>query len=78
MAIIRLKTERDRKVNELLKTFGLPRIEYPKGYQTKPRDELVGASVSASAMNPTEVLKLKAVNGLLRMARDSCQNTKRR
>jgi hypothetical protein len=54
MAIVRLKTERDRKVNELFKTFGLPHIEDPKGYQAKPRPELVGGS--AWAMNPTEVL----------------------
>jgi hypothetical protein len=64
MTIVRLKTENDRKVNELLKSIGLPRIEYPKGYQTKPRDELVGAS--ASAMNPTEALRLKAVNQLFK------------
>jgi hypothetical protein len=44
MAIVRLKTERDRKVNELLKSFGLPHIDYSQGYQTKPRPELVGAS----------------------------------
>jgi hypothetical protein len=69
MTIVRLKTDRDRKVNELLKSFGLPRIEYPKGYQTKPRDELVGGS--ASAMNPTEVLGLRAVNELLRWTRRS-------
>jgi hypothetical protein len=67
MTIVRLKTENDRKVNELLKTFGLPHIDYPKGYQTKPRPELVGGS--ASAMNSIEVLGLKAVNELLRWTR---------
>jgi hypothetical protein len=71
MTIVRLKTDRDRKVNELLKSFGLPRIEYPKGYQTQPRSELVGGSASASAMNPTEALGLKAVNELLRWTRRS-------
>ena len=69
MAIVRLKTERDRKVNELLKSFGLPHIDYSQGYQTKPRPELVGASTSA--MNPTEVLGLRAVNELLRWTRRS-------
>jgi hypothetical protein len=73
MTIVRLKTDRDRKVNELLKSFGLPRIEYPKGYQTKPRPELVGGSASTTAMNPTdpEALGLKAVNDLLRWTRRS-------
>jgi hypothetical protein len=71
MAIVRLKTERDRKVNELFKTFGLPHIEDPKGYQAKPRPELVGGS--AWAMNPTEVLGLKAVNELLRWIRRSLE-----
>jgi hypothetical protein len=69
MAIVRLKTERDRKVNEPLKSFGLSHIDYSQGYQTKPRPELVGAS--ASAMNPTEVLGLRAVNELLRWTRRS-------
>lgn len=68
MAIVRLKTERDRKVNELFKTFGLPHIEDPKGYQAKPRPELVGAS---EATNPTEALGLRAVNELLRWTRRS-------
>jgi hypothetical protein len=68
MTIVRLKTlEQDKKVNELLKTFGLPHIDYPNGYQSKPRPELVGAS--ASAMNPTEALGLKAVNELFRWTR---------
>jgi hypothetical protein len=67
MPIVRLKTERDRKVNELLKSFGLPHIDYPNGYEAKPRPELVGGS--ASAMNPTEALGLKAVNELLRWIR---------
>ena len=77
MAIVRLKPlERNRAVSELLKTFGMQNIDYPKGYQTKPRPELTGGS--AAAVNPTEALRLKAVNGLLKMARDSCQNTERR
>jgi hypothetical protein len=68
MTIVRLKTlDRDRKVNELLKTFGLPRIEYPKEYQTMPRDELTGGS--AATMNPSEALGLKAVNELRRWTR---------
>ena len=66
MAIVRLKAERDRKINELLKTFGLPRIDYPKGYQAKPRPELTGGSAATS---PTEALGLKAVNELLRWTR---------
>lgn len=69
MPIVRLKTERDKKVKELLKTFGLPRIDYPKGYQAKPRDELTGGS--ASGINPTEALGLKAVNELFRWTRRS-------
>jgi hypothetical protein len=68
MTIVRLKTDRDRKVNELLKSFGLPRIDYPNGYQAKPRPELVGAS---EATNPTEALGLRAVNELLRWTRRS-------
>lgn len=67
MAIVRLKTERDRKVNELLKSFRLPHIDYPKGYQTKPRPELVGGA--AAAMNPAEALELKAVNELFKWTR---------
>jgi hypothetical protein len=69
MTIVRFKTDRDRKVNELLKSFGLPRIEYTKGYQAKPRDELTGGSASATAMNPTEALEFEAVNELFRWIR---------
>jgi hypothetical protein len=68
MTIVRLKTDRDRKVNELLKTFGLPGIEYPNGEEAKPSPELVGAS---EATNPTEALGLRAVNELLRWTRRS-------
>lgn len=66
MAIVRLKTERDRKVNELLKAFRLPHIEYPNGYQSKPRPEPVGGS---AAINLTEALRLKAVNQLIKWTR---------
>lgn len=68
MAIVRLKTlDRDQAMNEVLKSFGLPSIEYPKGYQAKPTSELTGGS----AMNPTEALGIKAVNELRRWARRS-------
>jgi ribonuclease HII len=62
MAIVRLKMERDRKVNELLNMFKLPCVDYSKGYQAKPRTELTGGS----AMNSTEAVRLHAVNELRR------------
>jgi hypothetical protein len=59
MVIVRLKTlYRDKTMKELLKSFGLPRIESPKGYQVKPNPELTGGS----AMNAIEALGHKAVN----------------
>jgi hypothetical protein len=68
MTIVRLKTlERDHKVNDLLGMFNLSNVDYSKGYQSKPRPELVGGS--ALVMNPTEALGLKAVNELLRWTR---------
>lgn len=64
MTIVRLKTaERDRKVNEVLNWFNLPSVDYSKGYQAKPRDELTGGS------SPVPDARLKAVNELLRMTR---------
>ncbi len=60
--VIRLKTqERDKKVSDLLNIFGLPSIDYTKGYQSKPRAELTGAS-AASVGDP----QLNAVNELFR------------
>ena len=65
MAKIILKTK-DQKVNELLNMFKLPSVDYSKGYQAKPRSELVGASASG-----TEAVGLHAVNELRRWARRS-------
>ena len=46
MPIVRLKIlENNRRINELLR-FTLPSVDYSKGYQAKPRPELVGASGS--------------------------------
>ena len=64
MVIVRLKTERDSKMNELLR-FTLPSVDYTKGYQPKPRPELNGGS-AAMTMNSTEPVRLKAVNELLK------------
>jgi hypothetical protein len=66
MTIVRLKTEKDRMVNELLKSFGLPHIDYPNGYQTKPNPQLTGGS-AAMVNDPG----LKAVNELFRWTRRS-------
>ena len=79
MAIVRLKaSERDTKVNELFSMFKLPFTSL-QGYQAKPRPELIGGSTATTAAtNPKEALRLRAVNGLLRWTRHSCQNTKRR
>lgn len=67
MAIVRLKTlDRDRKVNEVLSWFKLPHVDYSNGYQAKPNPELTGGS---AAMNPSEALRLKAVNELRRWTR---------
>ena len=65
MTIVRLKTNRDHKVNELLSMFNLPH------YQAKPSVGLVGGSAAAvgSNANPTEATRLKAVNELLRWTR---------
>ena len=63
MAKIILKT-RDQKINELMNMFKLPSVDYSKGYQTKPRTELVGGSAVC-----IEATSLNAVNGLLRMTR---------
>ena len=58
MPIVRLKIlENNRRINELLR-FTLPSVDYSKGYQAKPRPELVGAS---AAMNPAEEMGLRAV-----------------
>lgn len=46
--------------------FGFSHIDYPKGYQAKPRPELTGGS---AVMNPIEALRLKAVNELLSWTR---------
>jgi ribonuclease HII len=67
VGIVRLKTYRDQKVNDLLNMFKIPTVDYTKGYQTKPRPELMGGS----AVNTTEALRLQAVNGLLRWTRQS-------
>jgi hypothetical protein len=63
MAKITLKTK-DQRVNELLDMFKLPTVDYTKGYQAKPRSELVGASASG-----TEAVRLHAVNELRRWMR---------
>jgi len=68
MPIVRLKTLRDRKVNELLNMFKLPSVDYSKGYHAKPRTELTGGSAMNSS---TEEYRLKAVNELLRWTRKS-------
>ncbi len=47
-------------VKGLMQMFGLPSVDYTKGYQAKPRPELIGAS--ATVEDP----KLKAVNELRR------------
>ncbi len=54
--IVRLKTlNRDKQVSDLLNMFGLPSIDYTKGYQSKPRPELTGGSAII------EDRKLKAI-----------------
>jgi hypothetical protein len=63
MAKITLKTK-DQKISELLNMFKLPSVDYTRGYQTKPRAELVGASASG-----TEAVRLHAVNELCRWMR---------
>jgi hypothetical protein len=65
-----------KKVNELFSMFQLPFVS-SQGYQAKPRPELIGGSAT-TAISPTEALRLKAVNGLLRWTKLSCQNTKRK
>ena len=58
MAIVRLKTlERNRAVNELLKTFGMPHIDYPKGYQAKPNPQLTGGSAAGARLNAVNELR---------------------
>ena len=47
MAIVRLNTlDKDRAVNGLFKSFGLPHIDYPTGYQAKPDPQLAGGSAA--------------------------------
>ena len=60
---IRLKTfSHDQKVKELFDMFKLPSVNFTKGYQVKPRSELLGGSA-------THVRGLHAVNGLRRWTR---------
>ena len=58
MGIVRLKTlERDRKVNELLKSFELPHIDYPNGYQAKPNPQLTGGSAADARLHAVNELR---------------------
>lgn len=58
MAIVRLKTlDRDRKVNELLKSFGLPHVDYPTGYQAKPNPQLTGGSAADARVHAVNELR---------------------
>ncbi len=62
--IVRLKTNRDQKISELLEMFNLPHHAEPN----KPRPNLVGGSATAAAaMNPTEAARLNAVNELFKL-----------
>jgi hypothetical protein len=62
VGIVRLKNlENNRRINELLR-FTLPSVDYTKGYQPKPRPELVGGSAT---MDSVEAYKIKAVMELL-------------
>ena len=64
MAIVRLNTlDRDRKVNELLKSFGLPHVDYPTVYQVKPNPQLTGGST------PVTDARVHAVNELRKWIR---------
>ena len=63
MARLTLKTK-EQKRGELLSMFNLPSVDDTKGYQAKPRTELVGASASG-----TEAVRLQAVNELRRWMR---------
>ena len=61
MGIVRLKTK-EQQVKELFDMFKLPTVNYTKGYQPKPKPELIGGS---AAMNSVEASKIKAVQQLL-------------
>jgi hypothetical protein len=66
MVIVRLKTERDKKVQKLLNMFKLPSVNNLQGYQTKPNPALTGGSATMATVMD---LKLKAVNELLKWIR---------